>query len=72
MEETIIKFISQVGVPAGIAIFVLVRLEAALKEVSASVNSNTRVMIAVLTKLDCDEELNKILGDDADVSKTVK
>jgi hypothetical protein len=72
MEETIIKFISQVGVPAGIAIFVLVRLEAALKEVSASVNSNTRVMIAVLTKLDCDEELNKILGDDADVSKTIK
>jgi hypothetical protein len=72
MEETIIKFISQVGVPAGIAIFVLVRLEAALKEVSASVNSNTRVMIAVLTKLDCDEELNKILGDDTDVSKTIK
>jgi hypothetical protein len=72
MEETIVKFISQVGVPAGIAIFVLVRLEAALKEVSASLNRNTRVMIAVLTKLDCDEELTKILGDGTDVSKTIK
>lgn len=67
MEETIIKFISQVGVPAGIAVFILVRLEAALKGVEASLNRTSKVLAVMLSKLDCDEELKQMLEGDKDV-----
>ena len=72
MEETIIKFISQVGVPAGIAVFILVRLESALKGVETSLNRNAKVLAVMLAKLDCDAELKELLEGEANVSKTVK
>lgn len=67
MEETIIKFISQVGVPAGIAVFILVRLESALKGVEASLNRTCKVLAVMLAKMDCDEELKQMLEGDKDV-----
>ena len=67
MEETIIKFISQVGVPAGIAVFILVRLESALKGVEISLNRNAKVLAVMLSKMDCDAELKQMLEGDKDV-----
>jgi len=61
MEELIIKIISNIGIPAGIALFVLVRLEKAIKDLDKTIDRNTTVLTAVLVRLGYGNEVNKML-----------
>lgn len=72
LEDTIIKFIATVGIPASIALYVLVRLENAMKEMATALmtsedrmeralEKNTQVIIALFMRLGCDDDVEKFL-----------
>ncbi len=70
MEDVILKIISQVGVPAGIAMYVLIEVNKTMKELRKVLDRNTMVLIAMLDKFDCDEKVKDILLDTDDVKDT--
>ena len=75
MEKMIIDFISTIGIPAGIAVFVLVRLENTLSCVQRSMDRNTRVLAVLLKSLSCsglDDELEDLIMDDENCTTNKK
>lgn len=70
MEETIMKFIAQVGIPAGIAVYVLVEMNKTMQGVRDAVLEQAKAIIglqgvisSLLDKLDCNEESRKLRDD---------
>jgi hypothetical protein len=52
----IVQIIGQIGVPAGIAVLVLVKLEAAMQKLEEALNKNTTVMAMLLGKMGFEKE----------------
>ena len=66
VESVIMDFISAVGIPAGIAVYVLVRLENTLKSLEHALDRNTNVLSALLTRFGMDKQLNILLNKEED------
>ncbi|MFA6282190.1 MAG: hypothetical protein WCY05_06810 [Candidatus Omnitrophota bacterium] len=61
MEDTFLKIIGNIGVPAAIALYILTQVTPALQKLTESLNHNTQVLSVLLAKIDCDEELEGLL-----------
>ncbi len=60
--DDFLKIVSQVGIPSAISMYVLIVLNRTLKDVQHSIDRNTRVITALLAKVDLNEELKKMLS----------
>lgn len=61
MEDTFLKIIGNIGVPAAIALYILMQINPALQKLTESLNRNTQVLSVLLAKIDCDEGLESLL-----------
>lgn len=62
IETLILNFISTVGIPAGIALYLLVRMESAFKKMENATDRNTQALTVLLSKFGCDEEVQNLLA----------
>ena len=58
MELDIVGMIKDIGFPAAIALYTLITLNKNMKENTAMVKENTRVLSILCTKFGCDEVLS--------------
>lgn len=64
MEDFIMKLVSNVGIPAAVAIFVLLRIEPSLKEIGNLIDRNTLALMNLCSKLGDNNGVSKILEKD--------
>lgn len=57
MEMDIIALIKDIGFPAAIALYTLITLNKSMKENTAMVKENTRVLSVLCSKFGCDDVL---------------